>query len=151
MPTDCDFSETRTSVTLTFYIPPHGSADPAVELADPRTLCYGGERLVLGRAVHSPRVERLGRRVEVTLEKEASGKWYSLGAESGRVAVAETGAEQEDEEAQDLMGLLSKIYSSGNDDVRRAMNKSLYESGGTVLSTDWDEVSKKRVEPEDKP
>lgn len=32
------------------------------------------------------------------------------------------------------------IYSGANDDQRRAMMKSYYESGGTVLSTNWSEV-----------
>jgi len=34
------------------------------------------------------------------------------------------------------------IYAGATDDQRRAMIKSFYESGGTVLSTNWEEVSK---------
>ncbi|XP_042353811.1 protein SGT1 homolog isoform X3 [Plectropomus leopardus] len=51
-----------------------------------------------------------------------------------------------------LNKLFQQIYSDGSDEVKRAMNKSFMESGGTVLSTNWVDVGKRRVEmnpPED--
>ncbi|KAM4699765.1 protein SGT1 homolog isoform 2-T4 [Discoglossus pictus] len=51
-----------------------------------------------------------------------------------------------------LNQLFQQIYSDGTDEVRRAMNKSFMESGGTVLSTNWTDVGKRKVDvnpPED--
>lgn len=41
--------------------------------------------------------------------------------------------------------LFQKIYGEGSDEVKRAMNKSYIESGGTVLSTNWKEIAKEKV------
>lgn len=45
-----------------------------------------------------------------------------------------------------LNELFQKIYTDGNDEVKKAMNKSFLESGGTVLSTNWKEVGDKKVD-----
>ncbi|XP_014274287.1 protein SGT1 homolog [Halyomorpha halys] len=44
-----------------------------------------------------------------------------------------------------LNALFQKIYNEGTDEVKKAMNKSFLESGGTELNTNWDAVSKGRV------
>jgi suppressor of G2 allele of SKP1 len=45
-----------------------------------------------------------------------------------------------------LNQLFQKIYGEGSDEVKRAMNKSFVESGGTVLSTNWADVGNKKVD-----
>jgi len=55
--------------------------------------------------------------------------------------------EDSEEEEPDANTALKKIYDSVDDDTRRAMEKSMYESNGTVLNMNWGEVGKGKVEP----
>lgn len=55
-------------------------------------------------------------------------------------------AEEKKEGEAALNEMFQKIYGDANDDVKRAMNKSFQESGGTVLSTNWGDIGKEKTE-----
>ena len=45
-----------------------------------------------------------------------------------------------------LNGFFQKLFADADEDTRKAMMKSYSESGGTTLSTNWDEVKQSKVE-----
>jgi len=59
--------------------------------------------------------------------------------------IAKDVAEEKLEGEESLNKLFQDIYGNGTDEQKRAMMKSFLESGGTVLSTNWDEVGKGEV------
>lgn len=67
--------------------------------------------------------------------------WDKVGKE-----IEKQEAEEKLEGEDALNTLFQQIYGKSSDEVRRAMNKSFQESGGTVLSTNWSEVGKRKVE-----
>mmetsp|Transcript_3312 Transcript_3312/g.4452 ORF Transcript_3312/g.4452 Transcript_3312/m.4452 type:complete len:346 (+) Transcript_3312:163-1200(+) len=103
-------------------------------------------------------------KIEIKLKKSADGvQWPDLekkvvaepkvaSAYASRRNWEEIDKQLKQEEEEDkpqgeeaLNHLFRNIYKDASDETRRAMVKSFQTSGGTVLSTNWDEVSKKRL------
>ena len=62
-------------------------------------------------------------------------------------ALAKDAVEEEKPEGEEALNALFKqIYRDGTDEQRKAMMKSFQESGGTCLSTNWEDVGKRTVE-----
>lgn len=156
MQTKFDFAETNTQILLTFYKTPKDVEEkrpevinPEIQLLEEKKLLYNSEEIGLFAPVKLGKIVNLKHKCEVVLEKATPGKWNSINGEYEVPRVRdEIYKTEENENSQDLMELFRKIYSSGDENVKKAMNKSLEESGGTVLSTDWSKVSSKKVEPE---
>lgn len=101
-------------------------------------------------------------KVEITLAKETGIRWENLEKKVEPVVAAPPTRQvknwdllvKEEEQIDEkeakgeaaLNQLFKKIYSSSTPEVQKAMNKSFSESGGTVLSTNWNEVGKEKVE-----
>lgn len=54
--------------------------------------------------------------------------------------------EKNGEGEEDVDSFFKKLYKNATPDQQKAMQKSMQESNGTNLSTDWSEISKGRVE-----
>lgn len=112
-------------------------------------------------------------KVEIRLKKASNVKWSSLECKSsGEVQVVpavapgsgsdprnypsssrkrvdwDSVASQEKDELEGggLNKVLAHIYGGADADQQKAMMKSFYESGGTVLSTNWEDVGSRYVE-----
>jgi len=111
-------------------------------------------------------VSYLSTKVEIKLKKSSMFRWKTL-EDTGesvkqmdtappvpttlqnkknwdKIAEEETKGEKLEGE-ESLNKVFQDIYSNASDEQKRAMMKSYLESGGTVLSTNWDEVGKGEV------
>lgn len=75
-----------------------------------------------------------------------SGPAYPTSSKSGPKNWDKFGDDDEEEEGGDPNAFFKKLYSGASPEAQRAMMKSYTESNGTSLSTNWDEVSKGKVE-----
>lgn len=150
-----DFAETKDSAIIFVYKPLADDIQisPVLEDSTKLRLCKG-ITIDLHKDVHPDiKLNESKSRIEIHLRKVEATRWGGInGKPSGmpQGGSQETIAnDSEDEENTSVMDLLRKIYQRSGEDVRRAMEKSFYESEGTVLSTDWDQVKSKKITRED--
>uniref|UniRef100_A0A1I7VH38 SGS domain-containing protein n=1 Tax=Loa loa TaxID=7209 RepID=A0A1I7VH38_LOALO len=123
------------------------------------TVVAAGETLLNIRLSHpinptSLELKCLPSKIELKMAKLTSDQWETLEEKSEENKNKPTliswdkfaKEAEDDEEKGDVNVLFQKLYKDADDDTRKAMVKSYTESGGTVLSTNWKEISKKRTE-----
>jgi len=115
------------------------------------------------------RYEILRTKVEINLKKKRSSHWLSLERKEDLIQAKTWNSNNPividdnkpkarknwdkvvkeidvDKEEGGIQQTFQDIFKNADEDQRRAMEKSFYESGGTVLSTNWSEVGKGKVE-----
>jgi suppressor of G2 allele of SKP1 len=81
-----------------------------------------------------------------TIAKETAPS-YPTSSKSGPKNWDKLASDMEvDKEGDEMNNFFQTLYSGADPDTRRAMMKSYQESNGTVLSTNWAEVGKGKVE-----
>ncbi|ADM11567.1 skp1 G2 allele suppressor-like protein [Encephalitozoon intestinalis ATCC 50506] len=150
-----DFAETKDTAIVFVYKPSAENMhiDPVLE--GPRRLRLSENISIdlYGDVYPEIKINESKLRMEIHLRKVEAIRWGGIRGrpieepqDSNKESVIE---DSEDEENTSVMDLFRKIYQRSGEDVRRAMEKSFYESEGTVLSTDWDQVKSKKITRED--
>jgi len=169
-----DFYQTESDVVVTLFLKNQKQEQVDVEFS-PESFRIGAklpdgtdyQREVMLAAGINPDQSAskvLSTKIEIRLRKDAGGHWPFLEATNkdkdfkpsypssskkkfdwDKVEKDIEKQEKEDPDA-DVNSLFSRIYESGDENTRKAMIKSMQESGGTVLSTNWAEVGQKKVE-----
>lgn len=92
--------------------------------------------------------------LEIRLRKHNTSNWPSLtkGAKSestkdDKWSKMSNNIDNDDKPKGEaaLQQFFQSIYASASEDVKKSMNKSFQESGGTCLSTNWEQVKKEKV------
>uniref|UniRef100_A0A7S4P9W4 Uncharacterized protein n=1 Tax=Paramoeba aestuarina TaxID=180227 RepID=A0A7S4P9W4_9EUKA len=112
------------------------------------------------------KVEFLSTKIEISIEKKNAGSWPDLEKKEVEqvksIDTEDTGkpgsfnkknwdailAEEPEEKLegdQALNKVFQDIFANGSDEQKKAMVKSFTESGGTVLSTNWQDVGSREV------
>jgi len=95
----------------------------------------------------TPKPNNKANPVESESDEELDGKKPSKTNEiKGDMDDIQIGDDYEDDSGDPAHAFFKQLYAGASDDTKRAMMKSYQESGGTALSTNWKEVSQKRVE-----
>jgi suppressor of G2 allele of SKP1 len=147
----CEFTETNDTVSIMINrdVVSETTINPHIEGPRRLVLCDGLAVDLLGDVSPEVLLCTSGPRIEVRLRKMECKIWMECTGDAKMAGADSWVSDDESEQTESLLDLLSRIYKRSGDNVRRAMEKSFYESEGTVLSTDWDQVKQKKVAREE--
>ena len=103
---------------------------------------------------NSMKVDDGSKKIEIAFEKVTHGNWPRAEAAEDQTKPLYQKWKQihlpqeEEDKNEGIDKFLQGIYANASDEAKRAMNKSFIESGGTVLSTNWEDVGSRKVEPQ---
>uniref|UniRef100_T1IM34 CS domain-containing protein n=1 Tax=Strigamia maritima TaxID=126957 RepID=T1IM34_STRMM len=160
-----EWYQTEMNVIVNILVKNAKPDEVCVEISDKTLLCkvQGSDKRLefeldvnLAHAINSQRStwKIVPSKIEIQMKKLAAGQWKTLDEIRENIktrcvvkknwdkVVSEEIGEQDDNGDE----MFERIFAQGSDEMKRAMNKSFVESGGTVLSTNWKDVRKKRVE-----
>lgn len=120
------------------------------------------------------KVKTFTKKLEVTFKKDQNGQWKSLEDQGSSLPQTSSTTpttlvsdaplnypssskkhidwskidldDDNDGEGDSADAFFQKLYADADPDTKRAMMKSFVESNGTALNTDWEDVSKKKVD-----
>ncbi|CAL4951389.1 unnamed protein product [Urochloa decumbens] len=129
VPDKCRFAVLSTKIEVRLAKAEPGTAWPSLEFT-------GKPRLAAAAAAPAP-----GARPSYPSSKGRKD-WDKIEAEVKK-------AEKEEKLDGDAAAnkFFQDIFSNADEDMRRAMTKSFQESNGTVLSTNWEDVGSKKIDP----
>lgn len=144
--------ETKDVVAISFYGPRKARDGCMIWLEEHLFLFLGTERIKLLKKVkYIKEIHFDEYKTEIVLKKEFRERWKCLNSahrnsyvyEPPKIDLEEICFEKK--EHNTLESLFEDIYANGNEEVKRAMNKSFFESNGTVLCTDWKKLSQEKT------
>ncbi|KAI1731803.1 SGS domain-containing protein [Ditylenchus destructor] len=91
-------------------------------------------------------------RIELIIPKESTEWWPRLLKNQTKIPWIKVDFEkwkdenEENDEESDANSFFQQLYRNADDNTKKAMMKSYSESCGTVLSTNWEDIKKKKTE-----
>lgn len=142
--------ETEEWVNVSVYHKAMEKARVRVESISRQLIVYEGTREIARKEMVKPftvgRVSVGDIKIEIILHKVERGRWQMEDERPAEWRKSEVDVEEGEEvySNDQILNMFKKVYNSSTEETKRAMNKSFVESGGSVLSTNWKDVSKEK-------